>query len=99
MKQETGATFVGVHQSGREVIFDTDISPEALEEVMFQTLAIRPQCPIFKFKMSGKDYHMLINLNHFTYCEVNAKGERMTEGGLLLPGVRTIAQLQRPLRG
>jgi len=97
--EKTGATLVCVHQSGRELHLDTDVSPEDLEEVIFSTLTIRPECPIFKFKLSGKEYNMLINLNHFAYCEVNAKGERMTESGLLIPRTVSIAPLLRPTHG
>ncbi len=93
----TGATFVAVHQSGRELVLETDTPPEELEDVIFSVLTNRPECPIFRFKQSKAKYPMLINLNHFSYCEVNARGERSTDSGILIPQVATALQkLRRP---
>lgn len=96
---ETGATFIGVHQSGRELMLDTDISPEELEDVLFKVLMERPECPIFQFTQSGKDFPMFINLNHFSYCEVGERGEKTTDSGLVKLSPKTITELVRPRQG
>ena len=94
MSEDNGATFMGVHRSGRELVLDTDLSPRKLEDNILGTLFERPEAPIFRFHQSGKEYPMFINLNHFSYCEVNPKGDRTTESGILVPNAPNIVGLK-----
>ncbi len=96
MKEETGATFIGVHRTGRELQLDTDLTPRQVEDLIQEVILTKPECPIVAFKQSGKEHLTFLNMNHFTICDVNKKGERTLESGLVLPQVKNITQLRRP---